>query len=302
MGMGSSPYGRSSMLQSNNSVAFNPSSSDESEVPLTARTEAFGDAAYQQWDSNGRAIGHAGDPTLYMPEPRRAAPIRPFAEASTYRPQGQRQDSGASMGSAYQMSERGGYQSAPTRSDTMLTNPHPYGIAAASSSPTRPPFTASPPPMRTAYTASPPAIPPPVSAPAHLTPPQSPRTARPLQTAPTQSQNPYAIHSVPTPPPIPNPYADPYAAYAPSPPPSMPAGAQSAAYSMGSAPSSPAPHFTGGYPYGQPQGQVQMPGSAPLPPSYSHGFAQQQQQYPQTSAPQHGGYPTYESSTTPELR
>ena len=101
------------------------------------------------------------------------------------------------------------------------------------------------------------------------------------------------MHSVPTPPPIPNPYA----AYAPSPPPSMPAGMQSAAYSTGSAPSSPAPHFTGGYPYGQPQGQMQMPGTAPLPPSYSQGFAQQQQ-YPQTAVPQRGGYPTYESSTS----
>ena len=77
----------------------------------------------------------------------------------------------------------------------------------------------------------------------------------------------------------------------------MPAAAQSAVYTMGSAPSS--PHFTGGYPYGQPQGQMQMPGTAPLPPSYSQGFAQQQQQqYPQTAAPQHGGYPTYESSTS----
>lgn len=291
MGMGGSPYGNSPMLQSNTSVAFNPSP-DESEVPLTARAETFGSDAYQQWDSNGRAIGHA-DPTLYMPEPRRAAPIRPFTEASTYRPQGQRQGTGASMGSAYQMSERGGYQSAPARSDTMLTNPYPYAAGTLGNAPTA--FTSSPPPMRAAYATSPPAIPPPMS---HPTPPQSPRIARPLQTAPAQSQsrNPYAVHSVPTPPPITNPYSDPYATYAPSPPPSIPA-AQSAAYGMGSAPSS--PHFTGGYPYGQPQGQGQLPGSAPLPASYSHGFAQQQQQqYPQTAAPQHGGYSTYESSTS----
>ncbi|TFY50260.1 hypothetical protein EVJ58_g11121, partial [Rhodofomes roseus] len=91
MGLGSSPYSNSSMLQSTASVAFNPGAADESEIPLTARGETFGAAAYQQWDRSGRAVGYA-DPSLYVPEPRRA-PVRPFAEASTQ--QGARTDSGA---------------------------------------------------------------------------------------------------------------------------------------------------------------------------------------------------------------
>ncbi|KAH9831331.1 uncharacterized protein C8Q71DRAFT_881929 [Rhodofomes roseus] len=321
MGLGSSPYSNSSMLQSTASVAFNPGAADESEIPLTARGETFGAAAYQQWDRSGRAVGYA-DPSLYVPEPRRA-PVRPFAEASTHRPQGARTDSGASVGSAYQMSERGGYQSAPTRSDSGLTNPHPhpYAQAQAASRPASPPR----------YTNSPPPIAPPASAP--LQAQATPQNSRPLQTAPAPgSQFPYNPHAMAAPAPMPNPYTayapsppptnvDPYAGYAPSPPPTNPFapgyGTGSApstpqqhqftgGYGSGSAPSTPPAHMqrqlTGGYPYGAQAHaqQMQMPGTAPLPPSYSSqtfgAQQQQQQQYPQTAAPTRGGYPTYEGS------
>ncbi|KZT64175.1 hypothetical protein DAEQUDRAFT_732966 [Daedalea quercina L-15889] len=310
MGLGSGPYAN---MQSTASVAaFNPSASDESQVPLTAHSETFGAAAYQQWDASGRAVGTAGDPRLYVPEPRRAVPIRPLAEAPTHRPQGARADSGASMGSAYQMSERGAYQSAPMRSDTALTNPypHPYAQAQAqaSASPVRPTFTASPPPMRPAYTASPPPIAPPVSAPAHANPPQSPPSTRPPQTAPVPQYS-YGVQAVPSPPPMPNPFGaqavsspplipNAYAGYAPSPPPANPTNPFSPAYGSGSAPSTPPAHVQsqytgGGYPYAA-QAQVQMPGTAPLPPNYSsQAFGQQQgtpHQYPQTAMP-----PSYSS-------
>ncbi|KZP09581.1 hypothetical protein FIBSPDRAFT_233698 [Athelia psychrophila] len=50
--------------KSQNSAVFNPNSSG-SNIPLNS-TE------HQQWDSNGRAIGYAGDPRfVYQPEPRR---------------------------------------------------------------------------------------------------------------------------------------------------------------------------------------------------------------------------------------
>ncbi|KZP09580.1 hypothetical protein FIBSPDRAFT_839327 [Athelia psychrophila] len=58
-----SPY--AGAAESQNSAVFNPNSSGTN-IPLNP-TE------HQQWDSNGRAIGYAGDPRLvYRPEPQRA--------------------------------------------------------------------------------------------------------------------------------------------------------------------------------------------------------------------------------------
>ncbi|KAH9922920.1 uncharacterized protein B0H18DRAFT_1016162 [Fomitopsis serialis] len=262
MGMGSSPYSNSSMLQSTAS----------SEIPLTARGDNFGAAVYQQWDTSGRAVGHSGDPRLYVPEPRRAP----------------RADTGSSIGSAYQMSERGGYQSTPTRSDSGLTNPypHPYAQAQVSRPPSRrrtplPPTDCSA--RVCACTCDLAAVPP---------------NMRPLQTAP--AQHPYGAQAMAAP--MPNPYAayapspppnaNPYAGYAPSPPPTNPNNPFSPSYGAGSAPSTPTGltqhQFTGGYPFST----QQVPGTAPLPPTYSsQTFAQQQsiqQQYPQTAAPARG--------------
>ncbi|KAF9560438.1 hypothetical protein CPC08DRAFT_690092 [Agrocybe pediades] len=53
--------------QASTSSVFNPENLNNSDpaIPLTAST-------YQQWDSNGRAVGYAGDPTLHTPQPRPA--------------------------------------------------------------------------------------------------------------------------------------------------------------------------------------------------------------------------------------
>ncbi|OCH86161.1 hypothetical protein OBBRIDRAFT_797454 [Obba rivulosa] len=74
---GDRPYGgNGAVLQSTASVVFNPNVSD-AEIPLTA---------HQQWDKNGRAIGYAADPILYVPKPQRA-PSRAPAEVPLHRPE-----------------------------------------------------------------------------------------------------------------------------------------------------------------------------------------------------------------------
>ncbi|OBZ72346.1 Golgi apparatus membrane protein TVP38 [Grifola frondosa] len=117
--LSSRPYGvnpTTSAMESTTSFIFNPTRSD-TELPLNPKGP-FGSSKYQQWDQNGRAVGYAGDPTLYMPQPQRA-PSRPPTVTHTYRPQQRtpslqgttypnqhdrytpvRQDSGPSLGDA----------------------------------------------------------------------------------------------------------------------------------------------------------------------------------------------------------
>ncbi|KAL4250920.1 Golgi apparatus membrane protein TVP38 [Abortiporus biennis] len=67
-----SPYGNSSVLDSTTSVTFNPNES-ETTLPLTATFPPPAEGAYQQWDSQGRAVGYSGDPSLHSPRPQRPA-------------------------------------------------------------------------------------------------------------------------------------------------------------------------------------------------------------------------------------
>lgn len=101
------PYGNSSVLESTTNIPFNPRTSD-SELPLTANFNA--ESSYQQWDSQGRAVGYSGDPTLYAPQPRKLANI----------PSGGAVSQGSSTGTspAPYMSERDGYRAQPLRQNT----------------------------------------------------------------------------------------------------------------------------------------------------------------------------------------
>ncbi|PCH42699.1 hypothetical protein WOLCODRAFT_25516 [Wolfiporia cocos MD-104 SS10] len=107
-------FGLQTMSQSSTSVAFNPNISD-SELPLNPSGTTFGASSYQQWDENGRAVGHAGDPTLYVPVPKRAQSRSP-AFAPTHRPQEHADSVGP--GAAYPTGERAQYRPAPARQDT----------------------------------------------------------------------------------------------------------------------------------------------------------------------------------------
>lgn len=61
------PYG-----SSNDSGVFNPHASD-SNIPLNPSTDLpYSAAPYQHWDTDGRAIGFAGDPRLLAPQPQHA--------------------------------------------------------------------------------------------------------------------------------------------------------------------------------------------------------------------------------------
>lgn len=53
---------------------FNANDS-ESALPLTSKPD--GNNQHQQWDSNGRAVGFSGDPTLFAPQPQRVV-LGPF--------------------------------------------------------------------------------------------------------------------------------------------------------------------------------------------------------------------------------
>lgn len=62
---GAPVYGVHGTMASTSSV-FNPDNNNsDPAIPLTSAT-------YQQWDSNGRAIGYAQDPTLHTPKPQTA--------------------------------------------------------------------------------------------------------------------------------------------------------------------------------------------------------------------------------------
>lgn len=95
------PYGNSGIANSNVSVDANGRKS-ESELPLTA---SFQTAGFQQWDSQGRAVGYAPDPTLYAPQPQR--PVKITAPPSV-----------SSQRSTPVMSERLDARTQPIRSNT----------------------------------------------------------------------------------------------------------------------------------------------------------------------------------------
>ncbi|TFY77770.1 hypothetical protein EWM64_g6242, partial [Hericium alpestre] len=62
------PYGPSgTTFASSTTGPFNPNGS-ETDIPLTAPGM---ESQHQQWDSQGRAVGYAGDPRVYSPQPQR---------------------------------------------------------------------------------------------------------------------------------------------------------------------------------------------------------------------------------------
>lgn len=63
-------YQNSGIIGSTEDTVFNPNASD---VNLIARSDAPYDTPYQQWDRDGRALGHASDPRVFAPQPRRAS-------------------------------------------------------------------------------------------------------------------------------------------------------------------------------------------------------------------------------------
>ena len=101
------PYSNSSVLESTTNIPFNHRSSD-SELPLTANFNT--DFSHQQWDSQGRAVGYASDPTLYAPQPQKPARV-----PSSMSSQG---SSSAGPSPAPHMSERDGYRAQPLRQNT----------------------------------------------------------------------------------------------------------------------------------------------------------------------------------------
>ena len=208
------PYGNSSVLQSTTNVPFNGRTSD-SELPLTAN---FNEPSYQQWDSQGRAVGYSGDPTLYAPQPRKPTHVptgqgssssnnSPAPFMSQHGGQPIRQNTGSSTASWDVQGQLGGpnsYQmSRPQYSD-------PYSNPA----PPRPPqyqqqYSQSPPPMRSVGHS-------PVMQPATTNLPASEQT--PTQAQFANARQPTGIVSPPHSAPLPNPYAQ--FAPPPGPPPS----------------------------------------------------------------------------------
>ncbi|TCD63005.1 Tlg2-vesicle protein [Steccherinum ochraceum] len=72
--MTAAPYGNGAY------ATFNPNAS-ESDLPLNPKSDGVHE--HQQWDSSGRAVGYAGDPSLYAPQPQRAKPFGSNAAASS---------------------------------------------------------------------------------------------------------------------------------------------------------------------------------------------------------------------------
>ncbi|KAF9811060.1 hypothetical protein IEO21_06689 [Rhodonia placenta] len=217
------------------SVTFNPNVS-EAEIPLTAHAASFDGSAYQQWDENGRAVGYAPDPSIFVPVPRRAQP-RPFAAAPTHRPQ-------PGADSAYQMSERPPYQPASPVRQTAYSRPtspvrrqNTYQSDTGDSALPNPFAEPVRPPSRPTYTA-PPLPPPPMSPTQPLAPQHTPRTAPAYAPAPA----PYAGA-----PPSSAPFSAPYAAppYSPPPPAQQPYATYESTTSIQSQAGSLPPSYSG---------------------------------------------------------
>lgn len=60
----------------NTSAVFNTS---DITLPLNSFSDAPYDAPYQQWDSEGRAIGYAPDPRIHAPQPKKPENPNPFS-------------------------------------------------------------------------------------------------------------------------------------------------------------------------------------------------------------------------------
>ncbi|KAI0806058.1 snare associated Golgi protein-domain-containing protein [Irpex lacteus] len=194
--LGPTAYSSSGVSGASGSVAYEGRKS-ESELPLTASFQTQG---FQQWDSQGRAVGYAPDPTLYAPQPKRPLNIPSQPPIS-------------SQSSSPAMAERLDGRAPPLRSNTGGSNsswdvqaqvgPNSYQMSQPQAQPPR----HDPSPL-------PPRIPPPTS---------SPRTAPSnLQSAadqtPTQAEFPYPGDAAR----IGSPRTAPAPAYAYAPPPGPP--------------------------------------------------------------------------------
>jgi len=188
------PYNASN--NSSNSVVFNAQHSDAN-IPLNPTAMPYGATGpYQQWDKEGHAVGYAGDPRLYVPEPQ-----RPQGRVPTYQTDDRR-----GVGTSYPESKEADGRNllrqesgdsvewnAQGRRDT-FDIPR---IASPAHEPLHDPFEASP---TDAHQASYPPISPPPSVP-------SPHVAQ----TPTQAQyanyNPQStLTTDTTSPPLPNPF------------------------------------------------------------------------------------------------
>lgn len=150
------------MLESTTNIPFNARTSD-SELPLTANFNK--DPSYQQWDSSGRAVGYAPDPTLYAPQPRKparvpgsgpsssnASPAPYMSERDAYRGQPIRQNTGSSSASWDVQGQVGGpnaYQMTRQPYSDPFANPEPSRVAPPPQAPRlQQPYAQSPPAMR----------------------------------------------------------------------------------------------------------------------------------------------------------
>lgn len=202
------PYSNNN--DSNASTVFNPHGS-ETDIPLTTS-----DQPYQQWDSNGRAVGYAGDPRLHAPEPQRAQ-ARPlvFQETQPY--------GGGGIGTSYPQGGTNTGGRSPLRqesSDTVDwearhregardTFDLPRVSSPGTHEPLHDPFEPTPPTSyQTPYAA--PLGPPPGAAPSTAPAPFA-QSSFAAQTPTAQFANyhpPPAANSSVTSPPLPNPFAD----------------------------------------------------------------------------------------------
>ncbi|PSS34042.1 hypothetical protein PHLCEN_2v1946 [Hermanssonia centrifuga] len=226
-GASSGPYGNSNVFKPATSGAFNPNASD-SDMPLTAN---FNESSYQQWDSNGRAVGYAPDPMLYAPQPQRPrvpqsasragsnAPTPVMSEYNGSRGPPSRQNTSGSAASWDVQTHAGGADAYQMSRASPYTDPYSNSTRVPPPQIQQMPYSQSPPPIHSV-------------APTSATAPVTPRIPPPEQT-PTQMQfasyrppaglppgaaQPYQPHSPHSP--LPNPYSrgqessdDPYVAY-----------------------------------------------------------------------------------------
>ncbi|KAI0951488.1 hypothetical protein AcW1_008522 [Taiwanofungus camphoratus] len=250
------PYANGgAVLDSTGSVTFNPNPSD-SEIPLNPTNS--GASAYQQWDENGRAVGYAPDPNLYMPQPRRA-PSRPPMTAPMHRPQEHTQ-----TGSAYPMTAPVSQSASPfaaaqdSRPATAL--PHPDAAPV-------PRYTAAP--VQATYSTPPPIPPPPQphpQSPSQRTPTMAPAAFSPPPVAHAQfAAYPDGQDAGAPALPMPNPYSDPFSDPSHAPEPSA-AALYSAQSGYSRAPPNSVPQAYTAY---ESTTSVQSQAGTP-PPSYSN--------------------------------
>lgn len=129
----------SNVSASESSSVFNPAgNTSDSHLPLTSKDDGF---QYQQWDSEGRAVGYSGDPTLYAPQPKRPAsriPSLPPSSTATSR------SNTLGPKSPPPMSERKNNLSpAKQTSWTAPSSENAYQMTGMSASPYRDPFAPS---------------------------------------------------------------------------------------------------------------------------------------------------------------